>query len=226
MSILALNHLAHLDLILATAKLGFIYTPFNYRLSNHEQRKIADYVRPKIMFFDAENAAAAEATGVEGVGLESYESWLAAAPSPPPAPELLGEDAQMILFTAAPRAFPKGAVQPYRQGFYNAVNTVFSWGLRDDDCAVQATPCFHAAVNALTVPLLHLGARVVLQTHVQAGRVSGTGLERSLHPPLHGPDHVQKPHRAPRFSHRRLETHPLGHLGRRALPGAGAHLFS
>ena len=72
-SILALNHMAHLDLILATAKLGFIYTPFNYRLSEHEQRKIAEYVRPRVMFFDAENAAAAEATGVKGVGLESYE---------------------------------------------------------------------------------------------------------------------------------------------------------
>src|SRR5690606_8603234 len=57
----------------------------------------------------------------------------------------------------------KGAMQPYRQGFYNAVNTVMSWGLRDDDCVIQATPCFHAAVNAFTVPLLHLGARVVMQ---------------------------------------------------------------
>ena len=168
-SILALNHPAHLDLILATAKLGFVYTPFNYRLSEHEQRKIADYVRPKIMFFDAENAAAAEATGVEGVGLESYEAWLEAAPSPPPAPELSSKDAQMILFTGGTTGTPKGAVQPYRQGFYNAVNTVFSWGLRDDDCAVQATPCFHAAVNALTVPLLHLGARVVLQRAFKPG---------------------------------------------------------
>ena len=168
-SISALNHMAHLDLILATAKLGFIYTPFNYRLSEHEQRKIADYVRPKLMFFDAENAAAAQATGVEGVGLEHYESWLAAAPSPPPTPELSSKDAQMILFTGGTTGVPKGAVQPYRQGFYNAVNTVFSWGLRDDDCAIQATPCFHAAVNALTVPLLHLGARVVLQRAFKPG---------------------------------------------------------
>ena len=168
-SILALNHPAHIDLILATAKLGFIYTPFNYRLSEHEQRKIADYVRPKIMFFDAENAAAAEATGVAGVGLESYEAWLEAAPSSPPPPELSSEDAQMILLTGGTTGVPKGAVQPYRQGFYNAVNTAFSWGLRDDDCAIQATPCFHAAVNALTVPLLHLGARVVLQRAFKPG---------------------------------------------------------
>jgi fatty-acyl-CoA synthase len=69
----------------------------------------------------------------------------------------------MILLTGGTTGLPKGAMLPYRQGFYNAVNTVLSWGLRPDDCAVQATPAFHAAVNALTLPLLHLGARVVLQ---------------------------------------------------------------
>src|SRR5690606_9724013 len=80
-------------------------------------------------------------------------------PSGPVAPA----DTQMILLTGGTTGLPKGAMQPYRQGFYNVVNTVMSWGLRDDDCVVQATPCFHAAVNAFTVPLLHHGARVVLQ---------------------------------------------------------------
>ena len=218
--------MAHLDLILATAKLGFIYTPFNYRLSEHEQRKIAEYVRPRVMFFDAENAAAAEATGVKGVGLESYEMWLAAAPLTPLAPELSSEDAQMILFTGGTTGVPKGAVQPYRQGFYNAVNTVFSWGLRDDDCAVQATPCFHAAVNALTVPLLHLGARVVLQRAFKPGEYLAFVREEKCTLLFMVPTMFKKPHRAPRFSHRRPKKRPLGHLGRRALPGAGAYCVS
>lgn len=75
----------------------------------------------------------------------------------------------MILFTGGTTGVPKGAMQPYRQGFFNAVNTVLSWGLRDDDCVVQATPAFHAAINAFTVPLLHLGARVVLQESFEPG---------------------------------------------------------
>jgi len=72
------------------------------------------------------------------------------------------EDPQMILLTGGTSGLPKGAVQPYRQGIANAAATVLSWGMRDDDSCVQATPCFHAAVNAMTVPLLHLGARVAL----------------------------------------------------------------
>lgn len=167
-SILAANHLAHLELILATAKLGVIYTPFNYRLSAAEQQQIADYVRPALLFYDAEHAAKVP-RGVRTIALEGYDDWLRSAPAPSPAPPLDPEDIQMILFTGGTTGSPKGAMQPYRQGFYNALNTVFSWNLRGDDCAVQATPCFHAAVNALSVPLLHLGGRVVVQRQFEPG---------------------------------------------------------
>jgi len=161
-SILAQNHLAHLDLILATAKLGFIYTPFNHRLGPPEQQALAAYVRPSLLLFDADNAEKAHACGVPTLSLEDYPRWLEHAPAPPPPPRLSSEDIQMILFTGGTTGLPKGAMQSYRQGIANAAATTLSWGLRDDDCVIQATPCFHAAVNAFTTPLLHLGGRVVL----------------------------------------------------------------
>ncbi len=55
---------------------------------------------------------------------------------------------------------PKGAQIPYRQVLGNAADTVAAWGVTEDDCAIQATPAFHAAVNVLTTPLLHAGGRV------------------------------------------------------------------
>lgn len=169
--IMAANHLAHIDLIMATPKLGFIFTPFNYRLSNHEQRALGDYVEPAFMLHEADHQARAEAAaaGAPALPLEGYESWLAAAGAAPEAPELDGEDIQMIMFTGGTTGTPKGAQLPYHQGFFNTVNTVMSWGITRDDCTVQATPCFHAAVNALAVPLLHLGGRVVLQRTFDAG---------------------------------------------------------
>ncbi len=160
-SILAHNHLAHLDLILATAKSGVVYAPWNVRLAPAEQQAIAAYLRPSLLLHDADHRAGAEATGVRRIELGDYERWLG-DPEPAPPPRLTLDDPQMILLTGGTTGLPKGAVQPYRQGFANAENTVLSWGLRDDDGCVQATPCFHAAVNALTVPLLHLGGRVAL----------------------------------------------------------------
>lgn len=160
-AILAHNHLAHLDLILATAKAGVVYAPLNARLAPAEQRAIAAYLRPSLLLHDDDHEAGATATGLPRVRLHDYEAWLG-DPPPAPTPDLDPEDPQMILLTGGTTGLPKGAVQPYRQGFANAENTVLSWGLRDDDGCVQATPCFHAAVNALTVPLLHLGGRVAL----------------------------------------------------------------
>ena len=167
-SILANNHLAHVDLILATAKLGFIYAPLNTRLAVPEQEGIGAYLTPKLVLHDEAHTqvAAAAARGADAPTLElgHYEAELVATAAGELAdPHLDPEDVQMILLTGGTTGLPKGAMLPYRQGFYNAVNTVLSWGLAQDDCVIQATPAFHAAVNALTMPLLHMGARVVLQ---------------------------------------------------------------
>ena len=67
----------------------------------------------------------------------------------------------MILFTGGSTGLPKGALIPYRQVFFNAVNTAIAWGITENDCTIQATPAFHAALNVLTTPLLFLGGRVI-----------------------------------------------------------------
>ncbi|MFO7543884.1 MAG: AMP-binding protein [Trueperaceae bacterium] len=168
-AILAHNHVAHIDLILATAKLGFVYAPLNVRLSAKEQAAIGTYLKPTLVLHDEDHREAAEfaanAAAAPMLNVDDYETALESpvAASTVLDPDLGPDDVQMILLTGGTTGVPKGAMLPYRQGFYNAVNTVLSWGLRDDDVVIQATPCYHAAVNALTVPLLHLGARVVLQ---------------------------------------------------------------
>ncbi len=170
-ALLAHNHVAHIDMLLATAKTGAVYAPLNVRLAEREQQGLAEYLRPSLVIHDAENAAKANATGLPTWDLANHEERLRDADptSAPVDPELGPEDVQMILLTGGTTGLPKGAMLPYRQGFYNAVNTVFGWGLRQDDCVIQATPCYHAAVNAFTVPLFHLGARVALQRTFDPG---------------------------------------------------------
>ncbi len=168
--LLANNHVAHIDMLLATAKTGAVYAPLNVRLAEREQRQLAEYLRPALVLHDAENADKAAATGRPLWDLASYEQRLLDADiTRAPRAEVGPEDIQMILLTGGTTGLPKGAMLPYRQGFYNAVNTVMSWGLRQDDCVIQATPCYHAALNAFTVPLFHLGGRVVLQRAFDPG---------------------------------------------------------
>ena len=167
-SILAHNHLVHLDLWLATAKAAVVYAPLNPRLSPLELRAVVDLLRPRLLLHDAAHAAVARSLGVPTVALEDYEAWLGVA-EPAAVPAIGPEDPQMILLTGGTTGLPKGAVLPYRQQAANAAATVLSWGLRDTDLAVQATPCFHAAMNALTTPLYTLGARVALRPRFEPG---------------------------------------------------------
>lgn len=168
-ALLALNHLAHVDLALAAPKLGFIHTPFNYRLAAAEQAELARYVEPRLLLHDARHADEARATGVPLRSLESYEEWLGGAGGPPSPPSLTPEDVHMLLFTGGSTGLPKAAMIPYRQVFYNAVNTAFSWDVTADDCVIQCTPAFHAAFNVFATPLIHLGGRLVLQEVFEPG---------------------------------------------------------
>ena len=160
--ILAHNHIAHLDLILAAPKLGFVYTPFNYRLADQEQNELVDYVRPSLVFHDGPNQSQARGLHVPTIPLDGYENWLLQAPSRPEAEPVGESDLHMLLFTGGSTGLPKAAMIPYRQTFANAANTVLAWGLNASHCVIQATPCFHAAVNAFATPLLWVGGRVVI----------------------------------------------------------------
>jgi fatty-acyl-CoA synthase len=160
-SIVALNHLAHVDLVLAAPKIGFVYAPLNHRLSTAEHKAVADLLEPALVLHDRANLEKAEATGRRLLPLERYAEWMAKPAEPAPAPALGGEDLHMILLTGGSTGLPRGAMIPYRQTFTNASDTATAWGLTEDDCAIQATSAFHAAINVLSTPLWFRGGRVV-----------------------------------------------------------------
>jgi fatty-acyl-CoA synthase len=169
-AILALNHVAHIDLLLAAEKLGCIFAPINYRLSAAELRALAELLWPAYALVDALCAAQAPLLGCAWQPLEQYEHWLEQAAeglSPDHQPD--PEDIWMLLSTGGSSGVAKSAMLPYRQVLANARSTIAGWALRDDDCAIQSTPCFHAAFNALAVPLLHQGGRVVLMPQFVPG---------------------------------------------------------
>jgi fatty-acyl-CoA synthase len=166
-AILACNDCAHLDLIAAARKTGAIHTPFNYRWSPAEVRTAAEYVRPALIVHDEEFDPP---PGVAAVALREVEEWAGQGRQPRlqstpsiEAARLSLEDPFMLLFTGGTTGTLKAAVIPYRQDLANAASTIVSWNLDSGDCVIQATPMFHAAVNAFTMPLLHLGARLAIQ---------------------------------------------------------------
>lgn len=111
-----------------------------------------------------------EAFSCPRVTLDEYRDWLRnASRRLIPPPQLSPESAQMILFTGGSTGTAKAALIPYRQTLANAQGTAMDWGLGPEDCAIQATPCCHAAVHVLSTPLLTIGGRVVLMGQFEPG---------------------------------------------------------
>ena len=179
--ILALNHPAHFDLMLAAPKLGYIYLPLNHRLSTTELGRLMAQTEPRLLLADARHQSAAEALGLPVLPLADYGDWLAEGSEQPlPAPALDEGSTWMILFTGGSTGPAKGAMLPYRQLLLNARLTAETWQLGAQDCAVQCTPCFHAAANVLSTPLLYCGGRVVLMPAFDADEYLGhIGLHRA-----------------------------------------------
>ncbi|MBM3129399.1 MAG: long-chain fatty acid--CoA ligase [Chloroflexi bacterium] len=176
-SILAHNSVIYLDLFYGLAKLGAIFAPCNWRLTARELAHIVTDCEPKVMlcgpeFVNTLNDLRGELRGAQLVSVEGaqmdgaleYEAELArASDAEPERPPLSDDDTYCILYTSGTTGRPKGAMLPHRQILWHCINTVVSWGLREDDVSPVLTPLFHAGgLFAFLTPLLYIGGRIVL----------------------------------------------------------------
>lgn len=184
-SVLALNHLVHLDLLLAAPKIAVIYAPLNFRLSIAELQLQVRRIQPALLFVDTRSQPVAESLSVPWTQLFDYRAWLnVGSELPPPAlaRPLQEDDPWMILFTSGTSAGPKAAVLPYRQVLLNARSSAEAWGLRDTDTTLQCTPCFHSSLNVLALPLLYKAGRIVLMSKFDPDEyLGGVALHKTTH---------------------------------------------
>ena len=89
--------------------------------------------------------------------------WVRPKSPEPTRPAIDADDGYCILYTSGTTGKPKGAVLPHRQVLWNAINTVVSWGLSENDISPILTPMFHSGgLFVFLVPLFYAGGRVVL----------------------------------------------------------------
>ncbi len=176
-SLYAQNSVIYLDLFYGLAKLGAVFAPLNWRLTARELSYIVQDCEPKVILCGPEfvptlkemtaGGVSAKIAGVEGAKIDgalSYEDEAAhVSDAEPERPPLSGDDTHCILYTSGTTGKPKGAMLPHRQVLWNCINTVISWGLREDDVSPVLTPLFHAGgLFAFMTPLLYAGGRITL----------------------------------------------------------------
>jgi fatty-acyl-CoA synthase len=167
LAVLSKNRPEMLEIFFAAARLGAIIVPLSFRLTGRETGYMVNDCQPLLVF--CEDDFQGLLAGLDGYASSlvsfgpDYENLLKKGGTGLPSPAVTPEDILMILYTGGTTGFPKGALLSHRMIFWNAVNTVVSWGLRQDDVVPVFTPLFHTGGwNVFLTPLFHLGGTVLL----------------------------------------------------------------
>jgi fatty-acyl-CoA synthase len=168
-ALLAENSAAYLEWLFATARLGAVTVPVNFRLSAGEVAYVladsgATVLVRSAAFEELADAAllddehdTAAVTALRHVGAEPGTGTVAAA-----APA--GSDPCVIMYTSGTTGRPKGAVLTHDNMLWNAVNLLTAGpGISGTDVTIAAAPLFHiGALGLSALPLLYAGGTVVV----------------------------------------------------------------
>ena len=171
-----------LEALFATAKLGAVFVPVNFRLVAREVGTLLDACGPKVLlagegFADllatleahptfpqhricVDDRLPAEPTPDPA---HPYEAWLAAQPADEPAEVVPREAVQMLMHSSGTTGLPKGIIFTHATTLASSMAKIINFGLKASDVTVVFGPLFHAGpLMDLAMPLLLCGGRVVL----------------------------------------------------------------
>ena len=201
-ALLAGNCVEFLDVFFACGKCGVVLVPLNTRQTAGELEGVVSDAEPKALIYGAtfeetvedllrrvrgvtpvlldapaqRGARAAGAPNAITTFKEIFSSLpLPAAPTGAAAETPDPEDLYCLLYTSGTTGNPKGVMVPHRMVAWNAVNTVVSWQLREDDVSPIYTPLYHAGgLGAFLTPIFAVGGTIVLLAGFDPAEVLAT----------------------------------------------------
>ncbi len=159
------NHISYFDIYFACEKIGAIFVPLNWRLSNAEIQYIIRDCMPSLIAYHSdvkkliENIVAFPTLNVDS---HSYEQHLLFENKIKLANSVQKEEPLAIIYTGGTTGKPKGVVLTHQSIFCNSTNTILSWHLNGNDTPLTVLPMFHTGgLFSLTMPILQIGGKVV-----------------------------------------------------------------
>lgn len=154
------NTIHSFAIIFACRMNELIYVPLNTKLSNAELGAVlADCTPVQIICDQVHEARAKHLMPGRTVRVEQCkpaQQYTHEWQDQPTLPWLM-------IYTGGTTGKSKGVVLSDEAVTANAINTILSWGLNDQDCTLNFMPLFHTGgINALALPILLAGGTVVI----------------------------------------------------------------
>jgi fatty-acyl-CoA synthase len=180
---LGLNQPAFLETMFAAARLGAIFVPLNYRLTGPElsyilfnagihtliadapHRPVIDPIRddlPCRRFFSADQAAE---------GWPTIQAMIEAHTPIRSGTAVVDDDTAIIMYTSGTTGHPKGAMLTHGNIWWNNINVLLAYDVRENDTSLLIAPLFHiGGLNVNSIVIWQKGGHIVLHRTFDAAR--------------------------------------------------------
>jgi fatty-acyl-CoA synthase len=180
---LGLNQPAFLETMFATARLGAIFVPLNFRLTGPELSYIINDAGVHTVVVDAEHRSLIDSVRRDlpcrhyVSADEPADGWVAletvAGHAGPvgEVPAVDQEDVALIMYTSGTTGRPKGAMLTHGNLWWNNTNALHMLDVLEDDVTLVMAPLFHiGGLNVTTLLTWQKGGEVVLHRTFDPGR--------------------------------------------------------
>lgn len=166
----------------ACNKIGAIFLPLNWRLTENELAYILNDSTPDVLIYDEAFATTTQQLLKRcsiACGLEIYEQQKTGSYAAAIAErhthnqvECSHDDISTIMYTSGTTGHPKGALITFGMVFFNCVNIGVPVGISTNTVQLVVLPLFHTGgLNCYANPVLHAGGTVLLMRNFEPGRV-------------------------------------------------------
>jgi fatty-acyl-CoA synthase len=172
---LGYNSVDFLAFVFASARLGAMFVPLNWRLAAPEHRHVLADAAASILVVEPEFVGHAEllrttlpdckfvSIGCDSPGWHRLERLIETARGDDRNPNVELSTPHLVVYTAGTTGRAKGAVLTQGALTWNAVNSTAMHDLTSRDTILTTLPLFHVGgLNIQTLPAFHAGATVVL----------------------------------------------------------------
>ncbi len=176
-AVLGRNSIQYLEMCHASAKVGTVFGPLNWRLAPQELAFIVNDAENKVLMVEASlqelvGQFASELNDIRLIvyggsptlpGALSYESLVAAAATTEPEADVMGCDEALIMYTSGTTGLPKGAILTHSNICWDSIAALTYVPPQQSDCFLLSMPMSHVSgLHTQTTTFIARGLPLVI----------------------------------------------------------------